>query len=98
MDLMFRLVYGTACRSTHHKFALDALKRLDADLREPWLHAFLLHHEDYLRGAKDPDDRFRDFTNHVLHVGEGGWGGAIAVALETLRQRDLGHAVYACGV
>lgn len=105
MDLMFRLVYGTACRSTHHKFALDALKRLDADLREPWLHAFLLHHEDYLRGAKDPDDRFRDFTNHVLHVGEGGWGGAIAaaekwygVALETLRQRDWGHAVYACGV
>ncbi len=105
MDLLYRLVYGTACRSTHHKFAMDALKQLDPELREPWLRAFLRHHQDYLRGAKDPDDRFRDFTNHVLHVGDNYWGGAIptaekwyGIALESLRQRQWSDAIHACGV
>lgn len=105
MNLMFRLVYGTACRSTHHKFAMDALRRLPSDLQLPWTRAFLLHYQDYLRGSKDPDDRFRDFTNHVLHVGDNYWGGAPAaarkwydIARAALAQRDWTPAIHACGV
>lgn len=105
MNLMFRLVYGTACRSTHHKFAMDSLRRLPMDLQLPWTRAFLLHYQDYLRGSKDPDDRFRDFTNHVLHVGDNYWGGAPAaarkwydIARTSLAQRDWTPAIHACGV
>ena len=105
MNLLFRIVYGSACRSTHHKFAMDALRRLPADLQLPWTRAFLLHYQDYLRGAKDPDNRFRDFTNHVVHVGDNYWGGAVAAARKwydmartALAQREWDHGIYACGV
>lgn len=105
MDLAFRLIYGTACRSTHHKFAMDALPRLTAAGAEDWQRVFLCYYKDYLRGAKDPDDRFRDFKNHVLHVREGNWGGAIEacvkwyrVARQALQDQDWAHAAYSCGV
>ena len=50
----------------------------------------------------DPDDRFRDYHNHLLHVRDGYWGGAPRVAhqwydrlqkyLRAERFRDAAHA------
>jgi hypothetical protein len=65
----------------------------------------LKHHEKYLTGAKDPDDRFRDFQNHVIHVQDGYFGGASRVAIQWYG-RLMGHlaaerwedAAYAMGV
>ncbi len=31
----------------------------------------LANYGDYLKGAKDPDNLFKDFENHVLHVRDG---------------------------
>jgi predicted flap endonuclease-1-like 5' DNA nuclease len=104
MDLLYSLIYSST-QSTHHKFALDALSRLSVPQAEEWRRLFLYHHDDYLRGAKDPDTRFRDFKNHVLHVHENCWGGAIEasvkwyrIALQALQDEDWSHAVYASGV
>ena len=105
MDLLYSLISSSCSQSTHHKFALDALARLTVPRADEWRRLFLYHHRDYLRGSKDPDTRFRDFKNHVLHVHENCWGGAIEasvkwyrIALKALRDEDWAHAVYACGV
>ncbi len=37
---------------------------------------FLKHAELYLEGSKAPDNEFKDFKNHVLHVRDSYWGGA----------------------
>jgi len=75
----------------------------DAGLR---LRGILLkHHEKYLTGAKDPDTRFRDFQNHVIHVQDGYFGGAPRLAMQWY-DRLMGHlvssrwedAAYAMGV
>ena len=105
MDLLYSLIYRSCSSSTHHKFALDGLSRISSSSASAWRRLFLYHHADYLRGAKDPDTRFRDFKNHVLHVHEDCWGGAIEasakwyrIATQAFRDEDWAHGVYASGV
>jgi hypothetical protein len=105
MSVYFKLVLGSVCRSNHHRLAILALEQLeDADAGR-WRDLFLHHHAAYLEGAKAPDEVFKDFKNHVLHVRDGDWGGAPAAAREwyrrtvrALTQRDWKHAAYCAGV
>lgn len=105
MSLLFRVVFASAARSTHHKLALDALRHLRGPDAQDWMDLFLRYYESYLEGAKAPDDQFKDFRNHVLHVRDNYWGGAIDTALKwydraltALKQRKWEEAVYAAGV
>ncbi len=105
MSLLFRVVYASKCRGTHHKLAVDALRLLTGETAEGWRNLFLTHFDRYLEGSKAPDSEFRDFRNHVLHVSDGGWGGAVAAAeqwyqqtVATLQARQWKNAVYAAGV
>jgi hypothetical protein len=66
---------------------------------------FLTQYRAYLRGAKAPDDEFKDFRNHVLHVAQNNWGGAVPTAkywydqtVEALRAEDWTTAAYNAGV
>ncbi len=93
MSLLFRIVYATYAKGTHHKLALDALGCLSGDDAEGWRRLALKHVELYLRGAKAPDDEFKDFKNHVLHPRDGFWGGA-AEKVESW-YRDLVAALFA---
>ena len=65
----------------------------------------LKHYDRYLTGAIDPDVRFRDYQNHVIHVTDGYWGGAPRVAHKWydrmqryLRERRYSDAAHAAGV
>lgn len=105
MSLLFNVVYAWKCRGTHHKLAVDALRLLHGDQAERWRNLFLTRFDDYLAGSKAPDDQFKDFRNHVLHVAEGGWGGAVAAAeqwyqqtVDALKARQWQTAVYSAGV
>jgi predicted flap endonuclease-1-like 5' DNA nuclease len=105
MSLLFRVVFTQECTSTHHKLALDALRHIRSDDATRWMNVFLRHFDAYLQGAKAPDTRFKDFRNHVLHVGDNEWGGALdsvrqwydRIVVE-LRARRWRSAVYAAGV
>ena len=104
-SLFFRLVMNSACRSNHHRLAVDALRHLRDDKAELWRNLFLHHHAKLLEGAKAPDEVFKDFKNHVLHVREGDWGGAPQAAREWYRRtvralqlKDWPQAVYCAGV
>ena len=75
----------------------DAGKRLVGHL--------LQHYRRYLTGSRDPDVRYRDFQNHVVHVTDGYWGGAPRVAhqwydrlLRYLRSDRFSDAAHAAGV
>lgn len=103
--LLFDVIYAHRCGSSHHRIAMDALRRLTMPEAENWRRLFLLHAEHYLRGAKAPDDVFRDSMNHVLHVRDNYWGGAIEHAeawygkfVALLRSGMFAEAVYAAGV
>jgi hypothetical protein len=105
MSLLFRVLYAAHARGTHHKLALDALKHLSGEEAEAWRRLFLKHVALYLQGSKAPDDEFKDFKNHVLHVRDDFWGGAPAKArswyvhlVEALRRQDWPTAVYCAGV
>ena len=105
MSVMFNVVFASRCRSTHHKLAMDALRHVRGDDSVLWRNLFLKYHGSYLEGAKAPDDVFKDFKNHVLHVGDGWWGGAIKAVqtwydrtVHALKQRDWEEAVYSAGV
>ncbi|MCA9094957.1 MAG: hypothetical protein KDA68_15835, partial [Planctomycetaceae bacterium] len=105
MSLLLDVLFAAHARSTHHKLALDALEHLEHPTAEAWRTTFLTHYARYLAGAKDPDDRFKDFRNHVLHVRQGMWGGAIKSAkkwyeqaVEELRRRNWSDGVYSAGV
>ncbi|MEZ6065082.1 MAG: DUF4332 domain-containing protein [Planctomycetaceae bacterium] len=105
MSLLFRVTYAWKCRGTHHKLAVDALRLLRGPSAERWQNLFLSQIDGYLTGAKDPDTKFRDFRNHVLHISDGCWGGAISAAehwyqptVEAFRARRWSQAVYAAGV
>ena len=105
MSLLFRVVYAVHARGTHHKLALDALEQLRNEQAEGWRRVFLKHAELYLKGSKDPDNEFKDFKNHVLHVEDGYWGGAIAKTqswyghmVAALKTGDWPQAVYCAGV
>lgn len=105
MTLLERVIRAHRCRSTHHFIAFDALSLIEGEDAEGWKALMLVHHEHLLKGAKAPDDTFKDFKNHVLHVGEGEWGGArakaaewYAVAVDLLRRKRWSDAAWAFGV
>jgi hypothetical protein len=105
MSALYTLLFKTRCRSNHHRLALDALRHLKGPDAEAWRTMFMVKHEDYLTGAKAPDEEFKDFKNHVLHVREGEWGGAIEAAeewyrrtLRALQQKDWSQAAWSAGV
>jgi hypothetical protein len=82
MSVCYRLVLDSVCRSNHHRLAVLALEHLQGEGAEDWRNVFLKHRDAYLEGAKAPDEVFKDFRNHVLHVRDGDWGGAPAAARE----------------
>lgn len=105
MSVFYNLVMNSACRSNHHRLAVDALRHLKGETAERWRDLFLHHYKSYLEGAKAPDEVFKDFKNHVLHVRDGDWGGAPAAAREWYRRtvralqvKDWAQAVYCAGV
>ncbi|MBU6372257.1 MAG: DUF4332 domain-containing protein [Alphaproteobacteria bacterium] len=99
------LVLFGVCRSNHHRIAVDALGQLRGADAAAWRAVFLHHHPALLEGAKAPDERFKDFKNHVLHVKDGYWGGAPDAAVEwhrrtvrALQAKDWALAAYSAGV
>jgi hypothetical protein len=105
MHLLFHIVYGAHAGGTHQKLALDALRHLKCTDADYWQRVFLGHARLYLEGAEAPDDDFKDFENHVLHVRDGLWGGAPEKVrswyhhvVEALAAEDWPTAVYCAGV
>lgn len=105
MSLLFNVLYAAHAKGTHHKLALDALSHLQGGDAEAWRRLFLKYAPIYLQGSKAPDDEFKDFKNHVLHVRDDFWGGAPAKArswymhlVEALERQDWPIAVYCAGV
>ncbi len=105
MSVCYRLVLDSVCRSNHHRLAVMALDHLQGETAGDWRNLFLKHRKEYLEGAKAPDEVFKDFKNHVLHVRDGDWGGAPQAAREwyrravrALREQDWPHAAWCAGV
>ncbi len=105
MSLLLNVIFAGHARSTHHKLALDALKHMQGVNAAAWTDMIIWQHAAYLEGAKAPDDDFKDFKNHVLHVNENFWGGAIASVdhwygqfVDHLRSAEWKEAAYAAGV
>ncbi|MBI1247377.1 DUF4332 domain-containing protein [bacterium] len=105
MNLLFDILYAAHANGTHHKLAMDALNHLSGEQSERRRNIILKHHEAYLRGSKDPDKKFRDFRNHVLHVEQNYWGGAEKAArkwydllVESIRSGQWNQAAYHAGV
>ena len=105
MSLLLPVLLKTACPSTHHKLAIDALRFLRGDAADAWRDLFLRHHKPLLAGAKAPDDQLKDFGNHVLYLGARPWGGAAAAArgkfdqlVAALTERRWSDAAFAAGI
>ncbi len=105
MSLLFKIVYAAHANGTHHKLALDALSNLSVEDKNKWVKLFLKYSERYLEGSKVPDKVFKDFKNHVLHVGDNFWGGAPDKCREwydelvsNLVKEQWEDAIYAAGV
>lgn len=105
MDTLYRILYAAHARGSHHKIALRALAMLRAPDAQDWARFFLSQADALMIGAKAPDTDFKDFTNHVLHVGDGDWGGApkatrdwYAKLVDALKAGDHAGAAYAAGV
>jgi predicted flap endonuclease-1-like 5' DNA nuclease len=105
MSLLYAVVFASRCRSNHHRLAVDALRHLRGRDAETWRTLFLHHHKEYLEGAKAPDDEFKDFKNHVLHVRDKDWGGAVEACEEwyrrtvrALKDKDWKQAAWSAGV
>lgn len=102
---LLTILRAAHCRSTHHHFAIDALPLVSTAEGQRLVTHLMRHHQRYLAGSKDPDVRFRDFHNHVIHVDDGYWGGAPRVAHQWydrlqkyLRQDRWSDAAHAAGV
>ncbi|MFG0263018.1 MAG: DUF4332 domain-containing protein [Novipirellula sp. JB048] len=105
MSRILTLLRAAHCRSTHHYFALDAIKQLRTPRGILLGSVLTKHYAAYLKGAKDPDTQFRDFKNHVLHVGDNHWGGApracqrwLRIASEQLDRGQWRELAYSLGV
>lgn len=105
MSLLTTVLRAAHCRSTHHYFVVDSTEFLDTEAGQRLGSVLLKHHERFLTGAKDPDDRFRDFQNHCVHVRDGYWGGAPRLAVswyerlkDYLLRGQYADAAYAAGV
>lgn len=105
MPPLLSILRAAHCRSTHHYFAIDSLRLVQTQSGLRLRGILLKYHEKYLIGTKDPDTRFRDFQNHVIHVQDGYFGGAPRLAMRWY-DRLMGHlvasrwedAAYAMGV
>jgi hypothetical protein len=102
---LFNVLFAWKCSSTHHKLALDALNHIRGDAADNWRNLCLANVETYLDGSKAPDNKFKDFTNHVLHVRDNHWGGAVkatqkwyTATVEALRAKKWSDAIYNAGV
>lgn len=102
---LFNLLFAWKCSSTHHKLAMDALRLVQGDAAVAWRNLCLAEIDAYLEGSKAPDNKFKDFRNHVLHVGENYWGGAVVATrlwygktVEAMRAGQWREAVYNAGV
>lgn len=102
---LYDLIVKNECRNTHHKLVMNSLKRLECRHADAWLQLFVRYFETYLEGSKDPDTKFKDFRNHVIHVSENYWGGAVgqaekwyAATVDHLRNARWPDAVYSAGV
>lgn len=82
MSLYYETLYAWKCKGTHHKLAMDALQLLSVEDADDWCDLFLRYIESYLTGTKDPDTKFKDFRNHVLHTSDNYWGGAVQATWE----------------
>ena len=80
MDRLHSLVRSAHAIGTHQRLVVDALPHVKSAAGHRLVRWLLYHHRSMLRGAVDPDERFRDFHNHILHVADGYWGGAPRVA------------------
>ena len=89
MSALFRIIYAAHANGTHHKLALDALNHMQRPDAEAWRRVILKNVERYLEGSKAPDNTFKDFKNHVLHVGENYWGGAPEKVVEWSHGRGI---------
>lgn len=105
MNRLHSIVRRLHCTGTHHRFAVDALPLVQTDAGKRLAGWLLRYYRSYLAGAMDPDLRFRDFHNHILHVNEGFWGGAPRVAHQWysrlqkhLRAERFRQAAHAAGV
>lgn len=105
MSTLFNVIFAWKCSSTHHKLAMDALNQLQSSQAERWRDLCLANVGKYLEGSKAPDNKFKDFRNHVLHVRENHWGGAVgsttkwyAESVKALKEKRWADAVYAAGV
>lgn len=105
MSALFRIVYAAHANGTHHKLALDGLTHMQRRDAEDWRRVILKHVEKFLEGSKAPDNTFKDFKNHVLHVGENYWGGApekveewFGTTVTALRAGEWESAAYSAGV
>jgi Domain of unknown function (DUF4332) len=105
MDAIVSILRAAHCKSTHHYFAIDSLWKVATLQGTDLANLLLAHFGSYLQGAKDPDNVFKDFENHVVHVSDGYWGGAAKTAKKWLekshRLLSIGNwkdAAYAIGV
>ncbi|HUE74297.1 MAG TPA: hypothetical protein VMP01_25675 [Pirellulaceae bacterium] len=105
MSLLLSVLLKTACPSTHHKLAIDALRFLRGESADDWRDLFLRFHKPLLAGVKAPDEELKDFGNHVLYLGERPWGGATTAAREkfdqlvaALGERRWSDAAFAAGI
>ena len=105
MSTLFNVLFAWKCANTHHKLALDALNQSQSEQAEKWRNLCLSLVDPYLKGSKAPDNEFKDFRNHVLHVRDNNWGGSLdaarrwyGVVLESLQAKKWKDAVYAAGV
>lgn len=94
MSTIVAILRAAHCKSTHHYFAIDALETVLTPQGRQLAGMLLAHYGDYLLGAKAPDNVFKDFENHVLHVRDGYWGGAATAAEKWL---EKSHAWLAIG-
>lgn len=105
METLVAILRAAHCKSTHHFFAIDSLWETSTERGIALSKLLLAHFDLYLKGAKDPDNVFKDFENHVVHVSDGYWGGAakagkkwLEVALRQLQAGNWRDAAYSLGV
>lgn len=105
MQTILAILRAAHCRSTHHYFAIDALREVLTPEGTRLAQMLLANFSGYLQGAKDPDSVFKDFENHVVHVSDGYWGGAaktgekwLAQAYQQLKGNQWKEAAYSIGV
>ena len=91
-------------RPIHYRFLIDALELLSGEEGRHLAAMIRRHRRSAWLGARDPDVRFRDFHNHVVHVTDGYWGGAPRLAHRWYQRmvwaaasRDWSAAVRAAG-